>query len=198
MLLCLVVLAIVFPCTVQAATGPEGLVGIPWGASPDTVERVMAERHFPRDEEWRTDHFIYVGSFAGYPAYLSFHFENNKFVDGGAVLIEVFHSIDEGDYRGIVDRYFGELENQLTQKYGKPYRHNPPGDVPPWKPLDDHWNVKYQDDDIYINLSKTYAFKPGPRSEWRNFGEIKSRIAISYTNSTLQEKEKQRSKARDL
>jgi len=144
------------------------------------VERVMAERHFPRDEEWRADHFIYDGSFAGLPSYLSFHFENNKFVEGGAVLIDVYHSVAEGDVSGLVDRYFREFEDQLVQRYGKPDRYITPGDVPPWKPLTDNWEAKYQNDKINITLSKSYAFKPGPRNEWRNFGEIRSRVAIDY------------------
>ena len=185
---------VMFSGIAQAGEVPNGFVEIPWGASPEVVEKAMADRHFPKDSEWKVDHYIYDGSFAGYPAYLSFHFKNNKFVEGGAVLIEVFHSIDDGTaYDHLADKYFDILEGQLIQKYGKPeYRYRVVGGEP-WKPWHDYWTVlsAATGHTIRISLDKCHAYKDRQIDQY-------ARVAINYHNITMDEYEKERSKDHDL
>jgi len=185
---------------VRADQGPDGFIGIPWGASREVVEKEMAERHFPKDSNWKIDYYIYDGSFAGYPAYLIFHFENNKFVDGGAGLIEVFHSINDGTgYNLLADKYFSILEGQLIEKYGEPYYRYKAEGKERWKPYASYWEVKYyplypsviEEHTIGISVGKCHAFKD------RNIDEY-SKVFINYTNATLKENEKKRSRDQDI
>lgn len=186
---------------VQAGEGPEGLVGIPWGASLEVVDKAMADRNYPKDSDWKVDNYIYDGYFAGYPAYLQFRFVNNKFVHGSAVLIEVFHSINDGGkhYDYLADQYFSILEGQLIQKYGEPVSRYKALGKEPWDPYIYTWKVKYHVPDasidgekiIEIRLSRFHAYKSG------NFDQY-SRVAINYHNISLEEDEKKSSANQDL
>ncbi len=176
----ILVAALGFYLPASAGAGPEGLVGIPWGASPEQVERAMAERHFPKDSDWRADQWIYDGSFDGYPAYISFRFQNNKFVEGGVVLIDAFHSIDDGKhYDTLADEYFDTLERQLIQRYGQPNGRYRAERGDPWQPWKDRWEVISDNGHaVIINLSKCHAYRD------RNI-DLYSRVAITYHNLTL-------------
>jgi hypothetical protein len=169
---------------------PEGFLGVPWGASPEDVEKAMAERHYAKDPDSKPDRYIYVGSFAGERAYVIFSFINDKLFEGGANLIDVFRDAREGDYRGLVDQRFRALEESLVQKYGDPaYRY--PGTNEPWKPRSVTWNLEDQQATVIVTLGKNYAFKD------KQF-DINSKVAVDYKNISLQKKELQRSKDRDL
>jgi len=174
----------------HAAPVPDGFLGVPWGASPEDVEKAMAERHHAKDPDSKPDRYIYVGSFAGERAYLIFSFINGKLFEGGANLIDVFRDAGEGDYRGLVDLRFRTLEESLVQKYGKPaYRY--PGTNEPWKPISVTWNLEDQQATVVLTLGKNYAFKD------RSF-DVNSKVAVDYKNISLQKQELQRSRDRDL
>ncbi len=182
---------VTFSGSVRAAPVPEGFLGVPWGASPDDVEKAMAERHYARDPgSSKPDRYVYVGSFAGERAWVIFNFINGKLFEGGANLIDVFRDAREGDFRGLVDQRFQALEESLVQKYGKP-SYGYPGSNEPWKPRSVTWEIQDQQATVILTLGKNYAFKD------KDF-DINSKVAVDYKNVSLQKDELQRAKSRDL
>ena len=99
------------------AAAPEGILGVPWGASPQDVKQVMDKTGFTL---WREDTDPQVGYFATYAdglyagysvTGLTFSFLSNQ-----AYAAKVSIS----DKRADIQAAYADLKKLLTQKYGLP------------------------------------------------------------------------------
>ena len=94
-----------------AAERPNGFLGIPWGASPEEVKRVLQKRPgviFPENAD---DFHIEVtgGTFAGQPvAKWVIEFPERKFASAAVTL----------KTEGSAGTAYNEFQNQLVSKYG--------------------------------------------------------------------------------
>jgi len=168
----------------QAGPVPDGFAGVPWGASRADVEKVMAERNYPKDTDSKADIYVYNGEFAGYKADLLFKFINNKVYEGGALFL--WHETN----KELIDIYFSEFESQLSKKYGEPWYMYRADGREPWKPFSNRWELKNLNTTIALLLKKEHEYNVGHR--------IAGNVSISYTNLTLKDQEDRRAKENDL
>jgi hypothetical protein len=96
------------------AVVPSGFVGVPWGATRETVKSVMAEQNAQKKESTGTDALYYRGVFDGMPCTLEFRFLGNAFVEGTANWL--------GRCRQIRDTkiFYAGTVKRLNEKYGQP------------------------------------------------------------------------------
>jgi hypothetical protein len=185
----------------MSASGSDGFLGIPWGSSREEVAKVMAERHFPKDNSSTFEaekREIYVGTFAAERAYLNFIYTNNKLVEASANFIEVNSgatvpritmSTTDG-YNAMADYWFTRFEGLLIEKLGQPTMRYP-GNNEPWQPREAIWRMGDSDNRISVTLYKEHAYRDRDN-------DLNSCVFISYRNDSLAEKENGHSTTHDL
>lgn len=99
------------------ASGLDGILGIPWGASPSEVKQVMEKTGYTL---WREDNDPRIGYlatyadglYAGYSVTgLTFSFLSNQAYSA---------KVSISDKRADINAAYADLKNLLTQKYGAP------------------------------------------------------------------------------
>jgi len=115
------VLTVCFLFVLQAASHagqvPDGLAGVPWGATRDQVKKIMIEKGFKQEEAMPFSNLpspglVFYGPLANRMCYLEFMFKGNAF-DYGSIAGKSYN------YETVLEtyNYFVKL---VTAKYGIP------------------------------------------------------------------------------
>lgn len=171
--------------TIQGKNGLDGVMGIPWGAAPQDVRKVMEKNGF---KFWREDNDPLSGDivtysdglFAGYSVSgFSCVFLANK-------LYMVSVSISEK--RANIDSAYSDIGHQLANKYGDPgpeKSYRIPVNCPPNKPYE---NTVIQREWSIVSggkLPHTIQLKKTPA--WFCYEKYLGGIDVTYTNNALRE-----------
>ncbi|MDD2542076.1 MAG: hypothetical protein PHH28_13675 [Desulfuromonadaceae bacterium] len=122
---------------------PDGLAGVPWGATREQVKKIMIEKGFKQENvlpftNEPSPGLVFYGSFVNTMCYLQFSFKGNSFYYGLVTVVRL------NDYQPVVaaSNHFISL---LTEKYGIPdkresYQSDSPGH--PTMPYNTSWNFR--------------------------------------------------------
>jgi len=127
----------------HAGPVPDGLAGVPWGATRAQVKKIMSENGFKQEDALPfsnepSPNLVFYGSLANTMCYLEFKFKGNSFCHGRVVVIKL------EDYQTVLAacNHFVSL---LTDKYGMPderesYESSSPGH--PMMPYGVKWRLR--------------------------------------------------------
>ena len=100
---------------------PDGLAGVPWGATREQVMKIMTEKGFTQENVHPLSAgnrpltgFVFYGSFANRTCYLDFTFKGNAFYSGSVIV--------KSYYPQQVLEAYNHFVKLLTDKYGMPER----------------------------------------------------------------------------
>lgn len=102
-----------------AAPKVDGFSGVPWGASQEQIKAAMMKKGFTllgqkKDSFYKFDR--YKGTFAGFPAELTFYYEKNIFYRGAANILNVLNSNSRQQF----EAYYNDIKRLFIAKYGAP------------------------------------------------------------------------------
>lgn len=122
----LVVLLLSLSVAAKAAPPVDGVLGIPWGASRDQVERAMADQGFgklpaPAYEFLDPTNLYYSGQYAADPAKFTIYFKNRA-----VYRISVELSRSNSNNASVVYQSYSVMKGALADKYGPVSRTVPP------------------------------------------------------------------------
>lgn len=141
------VLTVCFLLVMQTASHagpvPDGLAGVPWGATRAQVKKIMSENGFKQEDALPfsnepSPNLVFYGSLANTMCYLEFTFKGNSFCYGRVTVKKL------EDYQTVLAEcnHFIEV---LTDKYGMPderktYQSDSPGN--PIMPYGVKWRLR--------------------------------------------------------
>lgn len=171
--------------SIKGKNGLDGVMGIPWGAAPQDVRKVMEKNGF---KFWREDNdplsgYIVTysdGMFAGY----SVSGFSCVFLANQLYMVSV--SISEK--RANIDSAYSDIGHLLANKYGDPgpeKSYRIPVNCPPKKPYE--LTVTYREWSIVSGgkLPHTIQLKKTPA--WTGYEKYLGGVDVTYTNNALRE-----------